>query len=248
MDLSWNESTELEDTPQTASPTEIEGGELSPLLQSPTGDDLEWGTMSEPQLNTEPVSPELTSSPTVYTLRTESSPTHTRSRTYTSQRRGPTLDPLYTHSSPTRHSRVSSHNTHYFNSSYNGHLRPPLSPPLHRVSALASAGFQIGLSPVSPGFNIVPLERRRRVSNTIGVNETGDSSAGITRPSRIGAGERRRTVSEGDMGGQSASLIQAAPATQPTAIEGPGDQDQSPHLETSLRGWGPLGWLRRKQR
>ncbi|KAK1233580.1 hypothetical protein PQX77_003266 [Marasmius sp. AFHP31] len=257
VDLSWNESTELsDDIPQTASPTEIETGESSPLLQSApeAGDDLEWGTMSEPLLNAQPASPELTASPPAHTHRAESSPTHTRSRTSASHRRRPTLDPLYTQTSPTRHSRISSHNTPYFNSSHNGHLRAPLSPPLHRVSALAGAGFQIGLSPVSPGFAILPLDRRRRVSNLGGNSEIADSpslSLGIGRPSRSGAGERRRTVSEGDMGGRAGSLIQNAPATQSADVEGSearrGEETQTPEIEgTETRGSGVWGWLRKK--
>ena len=62
----------------------------------------------------------------------------------------------------------------------------PLSPPIpgatvHGQSALA--GFSIGLSPVSPGFALVPTERRRRT--ILGV-------AGVGAPEGI-----RRVVSEG---------------------------------------------------
>jgi len=48
-----------------------------------------------------------------------------------------------------------------------------LSPP-------AAAGFSIGLSPVSPGFTIVPRERRRRVSGEIGVDPSTGGLFGET--------------------------------------------------------------------
>lgn len=61
-------------------------------------------------------------------------------------------------------------------------IEPDLSEarvPLHRrrdssqVQLSPPAGFQIGLSPVSPGFMIVPRERGRRLSGLGGVNERG---------------------------------------------------------------------------
>jgi hypothetical protein len=60
--------------------------------------------------------------------------------------------------------------------------------PLSQVSAMGT-GFQIGLSPVSPGFMIMPRERRRRIN---GFNWDDN---GLAR----GMGTRRRTVSEGDL-------------------------------------------------
>ncbi|KDQ63545.1 hypothetical protein JAAARDRAFT_29562 [Jaapia argillacea MUCL 33604] len=59
----------------------------------------------------------------------------------------------------------------------------PVSPPL------PPGGFSIGLSPVSPGFSVVPKERRRRVSG-MGPPSTGKARAG---------GSIRRTVSDGDV-------------------------------------------------
>ncbi|KAG2023499.1 hypothetical protein CC2G_001146 [Coprinopsis cinerea AmutBmut pab1-1] len=59
----------------------------------------------------------------------------------------------------------------------------PLSPPLN------PAGFQIGLSPVSPGFAIMPMERRSRHSQ---------QQAGLGLGLPPGSSNRRRTVSEGD--------------------------------------------------
>ena len=69
----------------------------------------------------------------------------------------------------------------------------PLSPPLGTVSTL-STGFQIGLSPLSPGFTLTPRERRRRRSGF------GIGGAFPSVPSDVsGVRERRRTVSEGEV-------------------------------------------------
>jgi magnesium transporter len=62
-----------------------------------------------------------------------------------------------------------------------------LSPPLGRSSVIGG-GLSIGLGPMSPGFSIVPLDRRRRTS---GLGFT-DVVEGVR-------GQRRRTVSEGDV-------------------------------------------------
>lgn len=45
-----------------------------------------------------------------------------------------------------------------------GARSPPMSPPLPATATLVGSGFSIGLSPISPGFVLVPRERRRRVS------------------------------------------------------------------------------------
>ena len=70
-------------------------------------------------------------------------------------------------------------------------------PPLGPVSTLGT-GFQIGLSPLSPGFTIVPLDRRRRTS---GIGTTGRPSlADVANDIIMGLREeRRRTVSEGGL-------------------------------------------------
>lgn len=69
----------------------------------------------------------------------------------------------------------------------------PLSPPLGTVPTM-STGFQIGLSPLSPGFTITPRERRRRPSG-FGI---GGPFADL--PNNVGGvWERRRTVSEGEV-------------------------------------------------
>lgn len=62
----------------------------------------------------------------------------------------------------------------------------PLSPPMNTVTTLTGAGLQIGLSPLSPGFSILP---RRRMSQ-LGLNPGTKRRTGRDL-------ERRRTVSEG---------------------------------------------------
>ena len=69
-------------------------------------------------------------------------------------------------------------------------------PPLGPVSTLGT-GFQIGLSPSSPGFTILPLDRRRRTS---GMGTPGRPSlTDVANDIVIGLreSERRRTASEG---------------------------------------------------
>ncbi|KAF6766038.1 hypothetical protein DFP72DRAFT_1161719 [Ephemerocybe angulata] len=65
----------------------------------------------------------------------------------------------------------------------------PLSPPINPVSTLGS-GFQIGLSPVSPGFTLTPKVRKPRLGGLGRASVVGD---------RERERERRRTVSEGDV-------------------------------------------------
>jgi len=67
-------------------------------------------------------------------------------------------------------------------------------PPLGSVSTLGT-GFQIGLSPSSPGFTILPLDRRRRTSV---LGTTGPSLTDVANDIIIGlrASERRRRASE----------------------------------------------------
>ena len=63
----------------------------------------------------------------------------------------------------------------------------PLSPGLGTVSTLGP-GFQIGLSPLSPGFTIMPVERRGRPT-------FADIAQGVVSDVQ----QRRRTVSEGQL-------------------------------------------------
>jgi hypothetical protein len=110
-----------------------------------------------------------------------------------SHRRRPTFD--------TAHPSSSSRHGHVRTSSFN-HSHAQISPPgipLHTVSTLG-AGFQIGLSPVSPGFAIVPRERGRRLSGLgLGAGPGfSDVVMDVTSPEHRDA-RRRRTVSEGDV-------------------------------------------------
>jgi len=76
----------------------------------------------------------------------------------------------------------------------------------HVMSPPPTAGFSIGLSPVSPGFAIVPRERRRRVSVISTGAGTSNASGNETVRNDEGGGRwrnmvravgMRRTVSEG---------------------------------------------------
>jgi hypothetical protein len=74
------------------------------------------------------------------------------------------------------------------------HAHGPLSPPLNPLGG----GFQIGLSPVSPGFTIMPKMRKTRLGGlgrASGLVPSGSEHVGGER----GEMERRRTVSEGDV-------------------------------------------------
>ena len=106
--------------------------------------------------------------------------------------------------------------THTFSPPPHGHFPNPLSP-----STSAIGGFSIGLSPISPGFSIVPRERRRRPTQGTAhaAGSTYSGGAGSTSASAsAGAGDShgseqvsgaarlvlphacsmRRVVSEGD--------------------------------------------------
>lgn len=85
----------------------------------------------------------------------------------------------------------------------------PAAPPVPNPVATLGGGFQIGLSPVSPGFSIVPRERGRVVS-------------GISRPYGFGdvveqsrRERRRRTVSEGDVATRALALEQGELLSEP---------------------------------
>jgi len=99
-------------------------------------------------------------------------------------------------SSPPPHSqyltRALSHshaNTHSQQGSFHAHPHGTLSPPI-------GAGLQIGLSPLSPGFAILPVERRRGsgYGSVIGEAVGGSGNAG-----KLWKLQRRRTVSDGEV-------------------------------------------------
>lgn len=90
------------------------------------------------------------------------------------------------------------HRTPSFNHPHANYARisPPLVP--FGTASTLGAGFQIGLSPVSPGFAIVPRERGRRSSELrLGV-EPGFADVVIDATQARRELQRRRTVSEGD--------------------------------------------------
>lgn len=91
-------------------------------------------------------------------------------------RRRPTID---TYTGPFRNHGSNKHPTSPRHANTLSHLSPAVS---------TLSGFQIGLSPVSPGFSIVPRERGPRRISGLG-SSLGDES---------GHERRRRTVSEGD--------------------------------------------------
>ncbi|KAI0735152.1 hypothetical protein C8Q76DRAFT_791725 [Earliella scabrosa] len=127
------------------------------------------------------------------------------------------------------------------------HLSPPFQHPLS-PGASAIGGFSIGLSPMSPGFSIVPRERRRRPTGSIvsqyntangagaggtssvgggsngasgsGAPEGGDSHGSEVRGPLAHAWSMRRVVSEGDAGARERQRRQAAAAATTGATAG----------------------------
>jgi hypothetical protein len=105
--------------------------------------------------------------------------------------------------SPRRRSTV--HTSNGPSSSQHPHYRTPslnhthanygqISPPLLAFGT----GFQIGLSPLSPGFAVVPRERGRR-SSELGLGlGSGPADVVIDETETLRELQRRRTVSEGD--------------------------------------------------
>ncbi|KAI0335254.1 hypothetical protein GY45DRAFT_896313 [Cubamyces sp. BRFM 1775] len=123
------------------------------------------------------------------------------------------------------------------------HFPLPLSP-----SASALGGFSIGLSPISPGFSIVPRERRRRatglhasgsgsglgvgnVSNDVSESRSGDDglhegSAGAgsdvasvgNSPGRVRGFKMRRVVSEGDADAGAGDFQQRSGSTRAAGL------------------------------
>lgn len=152
---------------------------------------LEWGTRSEPVIPTQSqtsglgldfgLNQPLLPASTISIPDAPLSPSSIQSR-----RKRPTLEGLTV--STRRHQQRGTSHTHI-------ELSPPL-PNRSAVSALAGAGFQIGLAATSPGFAIVPRERRRRVSTLVGRPPSGD--VGEDAVPDFGT-SRRRTVSEGDV-------------------------------------------------
>ncbi|KAG6857560.1 hypothetical protein H0H87_000159 [Tephrocybe sp. NHM501043] len=117
------------------------------------------------------------------------------------------------------------------------HTSTRRSPPLLPINTIGT-GFQIGLSPVSPGFAIQPRERGRRVSGR-GVSEILDGT--------VEEQLRRRTVSEGDVRKKALALVPG----RAVDVENEGDDGNRGQVVTdrgkgkgreSKRRWD---WLRR---
>ncbi|CDO71580.1 hypothetical protein BN946_scf184911.g50 [Trametes cinnabarina] len=136
----------------------------------------------------------------------------TRSRsTYTASTGQGTADALLSPPSSRRRRRTTLASTSGAGSSSLSppHFTLPLSP-----SASGIGGFTIGLSPISPGFSIVPRERRRRFTgnglagqtgsrhNNHGASDAEGAGTSADSPGRRGrpavAWNMRRVVSEGD--------------------------------------------------
>ncbi|EIM83506.1 uncharacterized protein STEHIDRAFT_170767 [Stereum hirsutum FP-91666 SS1] len=142
-----------------------------------------------------------------------------------------------------------------------GTLAPPPAP-----------GFSIGLSPVSPGFTLMPRERRKRVvsgssggmgtglgiSSTNGAGTIGGGSEFVHGRGRVGRGEEsghegeaprmRRTVSEGDVNGREAGEGEGRDGVD-VERGGEGGEGETDGLLQGERGQrrgkkGMWGWLR----
>jgi magnesium transporter len=89
------------------------------------------------------------------------------------------------------------HRTPSFNHTHASYaqISPPLLP--FGTASTLGTGFQIGLSPVSPGFAIVPRERGQR-SSELGLGAPGFADVVIDATEARREWQRRRTVSEGD--------------------------------------------------
>lgn len=126
---------------------------------------------------------------TMYSSGTLLSPPSFRTRFI--QRR-PTMTADTQRFSSSSHQRATSHPSNAF------------SPPLNTTVSTLGTGLQIGLSPVSPGFAIVPKERRRKLSG-LGVGD-------IEQRFR----SHERSVSEGDVRGSLGICGGPGPGTIPT--------------------------------
>ncbi|KAF5314122.1 hypothetical protein D9611_006806 [Ephemerocybe angulata] len=122
----------------------------------------------------------------------------------------------------------------------------PLSPPINPVSTLGS-GFQIGLSPVSPGFTLTPKVRKPRLGGLGRSSVVGD---------RERERERRRTVSEGDVNRLlTARFDEDGAPVVPSGEDEEGGEERGEYFSAEARADGadrPVGdargrwaWLRR---
>ena len=161
------------DIPRAATFPETTGSELNDPTRDPGLDPIPTTENRRPRAHSQ-----LYSSPQRPSLRHSS-----RRRLATDVCRSPTS----VHSGNSR--TVSHHHSSYSQA-------PPLGP----VSTLGT-GFQIGLSPLSPGFAIVPLDRRRRTSSlgVTGRPSLADVVNEIITGLRLRETEERRTDSEDEV-------------------------------------------------
>ncbi|KAJ7103538.1 hypothetical protein B0H15DRAFT_812630 [Mycena belliarum] len=126
------------------------------------------------------------------------------------------------------------------------HLRartsyPSAPPPPNPVTSLG-AGFQIGLSPVSPGFAIVPRERGR-IASGLQPYGFGDAVEEATMRERQREQRRRRTVSEGDVRTRALALERAELLTEGLPQEGEGEGESIRTLAKARWRWlSTLAW------
>ena len=85
---------------------------------------------------------------------------------------------------------------------------------------------------MSPGFSIIPRDRRRRISGL-----------GFTDAFDVGGQRRRRTVSEGDMRRQAEGLEEGREAEVGEVGQEESGEEQSPEESAKSIGWNI--WLRR---
>ncbi|KAJ7092721.1 hypothetical protein C8R44DRAFT_860915 [Mycena epipterygia] len=108
--------------------------------------------------------------------------------------------------------------------------------------ATLGTGFQIGLSPVSPGFAIVPRERGRIVS---GLNHAYGFGDVVDEATRRRERRRRRTVSEGDVRTRALALDRAELLSDGLPVGSNEDgEDTRTRAKARWRWLSTLAWTR----
>ena len=127
--------------------------------------------------------------------------------------------------SPTRFRHRLSHVSTHSHHSTLGPLSPRQGFPHHHpLSPGAPSGFSIGLSPVSPGFSLVPTERvgrRRRVS----LDSVNEAFTGFAKPGRRVISDGSRSSVARSVDGERSGDVEAHPEQHSTS-------DESPHAQS----------------
>lgn len=134
-----------------------------------------------------------------------------------------------------RRSTVASDTQHYSASPHQrtaSHPSNTFSPPLNNTVSTLGAGLQIGLSPISPGFVIVPKERRRKTSG-LGVTDLEQSLRS----------RERRSISEGNVGNSTRIHHEPEFPDLPPTADRQTDED-SPEGDGQGRGRLRWKWLK----